>query len=350
MEIKYLNTKSDVESSTKSLYINSFYRIIILYSLFAILIVAITLVKNAKLSLNILYFIIPIFIILFIKFYLIPIKKIKDNLKNQIQNNPNYLSEETLFIQKDGFEVNSKRYDKPQFFNWQSIKYTYTTAKYYLIVLHNEKLILINKTNSEPQNVLPNIIGIIEEKKVSQKSNFISDRSQSEIKNNKTLYWIGLLGIIPTVGLIVGVILSIIGIVRRDLKLIIIGIVDILFTIIFWAIMTQISNSDFISKSFDKPKAEMTERNLNEIIKQIEFYKTANGKYPEKLKQIENKESFIFTNEIFETEKSVELYYKQENNKYILKSFGPDKRLNTNDDIYPTIKIDSTKFGLRKKL
>ena len=158
MKIKYLNTKSDVESSTKSLYINSFYRIIILYSLFAILIVAITLVKNAKLSLNILYFIIPIFIILFIKFYLIPIKKIKDNLKNQIQNNPNYLSEETLFIQKDGFEVNSKRYDKPQFFNWQSIKYTYTTAKYYLIVLHNEKLILINKTNSEPQNVLPNIL------------------------------------------------------------------------------------------------------------------------------------------------------------------------------------------------
>jgi hypothetical protein len=350
MEIKYLNTKSDIESSIKSLYINSFYRIILLFSLFAILIVAITLVKNAKPSLNILYFILPIFLILFFKFYLIPVKRIKENLKNQIQNNTNYFSEETLCIQKDGFEINSKRYDEPQFFDWQSIKYTYSTVKYFLIVLHNEKLILINKNNSEPKNVLPNIIGIIEEKKVSEKSSFTSNQSQSNVKNNKTLYWIGLLGIIPTVGLIVGVILSIIGIVRRDLKLIFIGIVDVLFTIVFWLILNQISNSDFISKSFDKPKSEMTQRNLNDIVKQIEFYKTANGKYPEKLKQIENKESFIFTNEIFETEKSVELHYKQENNKYILKSFGPDKRINTDDDIYPTLKIDSTKFGLRKKL
>jgi hypothetical protein len=350
MEVKYKNTKSDVESAIHSLYINSFYRVSIFYSLFIILVAAITFVKEVKPSLDILYFIIAIFLIFFFRFYLIPTTKNKRYLKKQIEINPNYFSEEILCIKEEGFEVNSKRYDDPQFFNWQSVKYTYSTAKYYLIILHNEKLILINKTNSEPNNILPNIIGKIEEKKVSKKSNFNSNQHQNEIKNNKTLYWIGLLGIIPNVGLVVGVILSIIGIIRRDLKLIFIGIADILFTVVFWTILTQISESDFISKSFDKPKSEMTERNLNDLVKQIEFYKTANGKYPEKLKQIENKESFIFTNEIFETEKTTELYYKNENDKYILKSFGPDKKINTNDDIYPTLKIDSTKIGLRKEL
>ena len=350
MEIKYKNTKSDVESAINSLHINSFYRISIFYSLFIILVAAITFVKEVKPSLNILYFILAIFLIFFFRFYLIPTTKIKRNLKKQIEINPNYLSEEILCIKEEGLEINSKRYNETQFFNWQSIKYTYSTVKYYLIILHNEKFILINKTNSEPDNILPNIIGMIEEKKISKKSSFNSNQHQNEIKNNKTLYWIGLLGIIPNVGLIVGVILSIIGIIRRDLKLIFIGIADILFTIFFWTILTQISKSDFITKSFDIPISEMTQANLNDLVKQIEFYKTVNGKYPEKLKQIENKKSFIFTNEIFETEKNIELYYKQEKDKYILKSFGPDKKINTDDDIYPTLKIDSIKIGLRKKL
>lgn len=351
MEIKYKNTKSDVESATSSLYSNSFYRVSIFLGLIVILIFAISFVKEVKPPLGILYVIIALFLIAFIRFYIIPVVQIKRNLKKQIESNPNYFSEEALCIKEEGFEINSKRYNEPQFFTWQSIKYTYSTFKYHLIILHNGKLILINKTNSQLENILPNIIGIIEQKKVSvkkQKSSFNS--KQNEIKNNKPLYWIGFLGIIPNVGVIVGVILSIIGVVRRDLKLIIIGIADILFTVVFWTILAQVENSDFIKNGFNKLHIEMTQSNLNDLVKHIEFYKTVNGQYPEKLKQIENKKSFLFTNEIFENQGNVDLYYKTENGKYILKSFGPDTIINTNDDIYPTLDIDSMKIGLRKKL
>ena len=348
MEIKYKNTKSDAESAINLFYINLFYRISVIFSPFLILVSAILYAKEVKPLLYILYFITAIFLIFFFVFYLIPATKTKHKLKKQIENNPHYFSEETLCIKEEGFEVNSMLYNEPQFFNWQSIKLTHSTLKYYLIILHNEKFILINKTNSEPNNNLSNIIGKIEERKVSKKSSFSSN--QNDIRNNKPLYWIGLLGIIPNIGLLIGVILSIIGIIRKDLKLILIGVADILFTVVFWLILTQISNSDFISKSFEKPKSEMTQRNLNGLVIQIEYYKTANGKYPEKLKQIENKETFTFTNEIFETKKTIELYYKQKNDKYTLKSFGPDKKIDTDDDIYPTLKIDSTKIGLRKKI
>jgi hypothetical protein len=353
MEIKYRNTKSDFESAITSFYLNLFYKVGVFFSLLLVLIVGIIYVKEGKVFINIFYFFTFFYIIIFLKNGLIPIIQFKRNLNIQIKNNLNYFSEETFNVKDEGFEINSKRYNETQYFNWQSIKYTYSTFKYYLIVLHNEKIILINKTNSEPDNILPNIIGIIEQNKSikrNQKGNFNSNKHQNEIKNNTTLYWIGCLGIIPNVGVIVGIILSIIGIVRKDFKLIFIGIVDILFTIIFWAILTQIRNSDFSKNGFSKILTEMTQRNLNDLVKQIEFFKTVNGKYPEKLKQIENKKSFIFTNEIFETEKSEELYYKKENEKYILKSFGPDKKINTKDDIYPTIKIDSTRIGFRKKL
>jgi hypothetical protein len=351
MEIKYRNTESDIKNSINSLYLNSFYKISIFYSLFIILVIAITYVKEVKPSLNILYFIIVMLSIIFFRFYLVPVIKFKRNFNKQIQSNPNYLAEEKFSLKEKGFEITSKRYDEPQFFNWQSIKYTYTTAKYYLIILHNEKLILINKTNAEPQNILPNIFGIIEQNKVSKKNKISSlNSNQNEIKNNKTLYWVGLLGIIPNIGFIIGVVLSVIGIIRKDFKLIIIGIADVLFTIFFWSILKQIEYSGFVKNGFDKVHTEMTQSNLNNLVKQIEFYKTINGKYPEKLKQIEYEKSILFTNEIFETEKNVELYYKLKNEKYILKSFGPDKKINTNDDIHPTLKIDSTKIGLRKEL
>lgn len=349
MEIKYKNTKSDILSSLNSFYLNIFLRTSVFLGIVIILIVAITYVKEIKPSLNILYFIIVIYFFVFLTRFLIPIIKLRKNLDKLIISDPNYLAEETFRINEDGFEITSKRYTNQQTFNWNSIKHTYSTNKYYLIILYNEKLILINKTNSEPQNILPNIIGTIEQNRKSKVSSSISSNIKQNNKKSNSLYWIGLLGVIPFLGLILGVILSLIGIMKKDFKLILIGVANILFTIFFWLIINQIFNSEIFTESIEKQKMEITQLNLNNLVKEIEFYKTVNGSYPDSLKEIENVKSFIIINEVFESEKPRELYYQNQNESYILKSFGPDKKNRTKDDIYPSLKIDSSKIGLRKE-
>ncbi len=172
-----------------------------------------------------------------------------------------------------------------------------------------------------------------------------------EKKNTpKSLYYWGLLGLIPNFGFIGGVILLIKGLFQyNDKKLVIIGIADMLFTFIFWISFIYWTEN---GKTFIDLKSQLAQQELNTLVKDIEFYKLVNKTYPDSLRQLEkDKDLTVNINEPFyritKNEKSKVFNYYRDNQGYHLFSSGYDEIPNTDDDIFPTLKnIDSTKIGL----
>jgi hypothetical protein len=320
MQVTYKNTKDDFIKAVKLYYFNSFLKISMIFILLYACIFMFN--KEKELFFNVFLSIIFLFIIIV---FLVNIKRFKQNLNKLTEGKSNNSFEESLNLTEEGFSILPNNSNDEKIFTWSSIKSTFQNNKYYLILLQNEKFVLINKTNAEQSSKLPDVIGKIEQNK----------NTKTNTKNNKSLYFLGFFGLIPNLGLIVGVILSIIGIIKKDLKLIIIGILDIFITILFWFVLNKIEHSEMIKNPINNKLSEVTKSNLNDLVLRIENYKTLKGEYPDNLKQIDNKNSFIFINEIFEDDKNTELYYKKINKTFILKSYGPDKVINTKDDIEP---------------
>ena len=156
---------------------------------------------------------------------------------------------------------------------------------------------------------------------------------------SKSLYKLGFVGLIPNFGLISGAILIFQGFLRKDNKMKIIGVAGIIFTPLFWYIFL---NSDFQKNNL----TQFTNIQLNTIVKDLEFYKGINGQYPDSLGQLKSQNKFLNDQELFSNEfdfsksKPARFYYKKVENDYVLKLSGPDLILNTEDDIYPELKIN----------
>ena len=156
---------------------------------------------------------------------------------------------------------------------------------------------------------------------------------------SKNLYKLGSVGLIPNFGLIFGAILIFQGFLRKDNKMKIIGVAGIIFTPLFWYIFL---NSDFQKNNL----TQFTNIQLNTIVKDLEFYKGINGQYPDSLGQLKSQNKFLNDQELFSNEfdfsksKPARFYYKKVENDYVLKLSGPDLILNTEDDIYPELKIN----------
>ncbi|WPO80282.1 hypothetical protein [Flavobacterium sp. KACC 22761] len=155
--------------------------------------------------------------------------------------------------------------------------------------------------------------------------------------SSQILYRLGFAGLFPNLGLITGGILLFHGFKRKDLKMKIIGIASILFTPLFWLLL---ENSELHKKQL----IELTKYQLNEVVKDLEFYKSKNGQYPDSLAELKPQNKFFNDEELFINEfdftksKLVRFYYKKVENDYILKSSGPDLILGTKDDIYSQLK------------
>ncbi|MES2573385.1 MAG: hypothetical protein V4572_00445 [Bacteroidota bacterium] len=168
-------------------------------------------------------------------------------------------------------------------------------------------------------------------------TNTTKEKSFFQKISSKTLYKFGFVGLIPNFGLISGGILLLQGFIRKDNKMKMIGLSGILFTPVFWYVYL---NSDFHRDHL----IQFTHIQLNEVVKDLEFYKIKKGQYPDNLAELKLQNKFSndqeFFNSEFNFEKSIPLrfYYKRVENDYILKSLGPDLILNTDDDIYPELK------------
>ncbi len=85
---------------------------------------------------------------------------------------------------------------------------------------------------------------------------------------------------------------------------------------------------------------------MNSIVKEIEFYKIEHGTYPDSLKQLNAKNEFLDIYDPVQGDNNAIFNYHRIGNKYTLFSSGLDQVPGTADDIYPSIKIDTSKIGL----
>jgi len=174
---------------------------------------------------------------------------------------------------------------------------------------------------------------------------------QSSFLNPKPNYLIGLLGILPLIGGINGIIMVVQGLSKyKDTKYVIIGVAGILFTVSIYGFLFYQSTFGTL---FNESELQMTRSNLNDLVKKVEFYKLQNNHYPDSLQQVDDDQmTFMYEtmHASFGSHKAVLFNYKRIGNKYILFSSGFDGIPHTKDDVYPTIDVsDTSKFGLMKE-
>jgi hypothetical protein len=96
------------------------------------------------------------------------------------------------------------------------------------------------------------------------------------VKKTTPPYKLGLLGIIPLVGFLVGLALTLYGIFRyKDRKLTAIGITCMLFTVLVYSALNYVTFHTDIGKV---NKEKMAQTRLNSLVGDIEYYKSQNGK------------------------------------------------------------------------
>lgn len=100
----------------------------------------------------------------------------------------------------------------------------------------------------------------------------------------KPPYLLGLLCLIPLVGAFVGLGLLLYGLIKyKDKLLTMIGAFGILFTVgIYSFLFYYMKNGDLSKKGF----SDISQMQLNSLVKNIEFYKIQHGQYPDNLLQL----------------------------------------------------------------
>ena len=168
---------------------------------------------------------------------------------------------------------------------------------------------------------------------------------------SKPPYLLGLLCLIPLVGAFVGLGLLLYGLLKyKDKWFSIIGAAGILWTIIVYSTLFYAgTHASVFKKGFE----DISQMQLNSLVKNIEFYKLAHGQYPDNLKQLLNDDKLATINDAAQgmnTKDSSYYNYEKVGNNYILFSSGQDGIPKTKDDLYPQVTIsDSSKIGLIKR-
>ena len=163
-------------------------------------------------------------------------------------------------------------------------------------------------------------------------------------------YLLGLLCLIPLVGAFVGVGLLLFGLLKyKDKWLSIIGAAGILWTVIVYSsLFYAATNASIFKKGFE----DISQMQLNSLVKNIEYYKLTHSQYPDSLKQLLDDDKFVPINDAAQgmNAKGIMYYnYEKVGEKYSLFSSGQDGLPNTNDDLFPQVAItDSSKIGLIK--
>lgn len=190
------------------------------------------------------------------------------------------------------------------------------------------------------------------QREIQQRRVLVEKEFESDNRKGKVHYWWGLLGFIPPIGAVVGVVLILLGILRYGNKtLVYIGTACVLFTVGIYSYLFYVAkSSDNVESAF----ATIVQMQLNELVKDIEFYKIQHGIYPNKLEDLEENDRLVSIIDPIllnhSTEGDLNYQYEKVGDRYKLYSVGVDRIINTADDIYPTLaNTDSSKIGFIKK-
>ena len=175
---------------------------------------------------------------------------------------------------------------------------------------------------------------------------------QKEIaRQSKPPYLLGLFCLIPLIGAFVGLGLLLYGLIKyKDKWLSIIGAAGIVWTILVY---TTLFYAGKHASVFKQGFEDISQMQLNSLVKNIEFYKLQYGQYPDSLKQLLEDDKLAPINDAAQgmnTKENSFYNYKKIGDKYSLFSSGQDGIPNTKDDLFPQITItDSSKIGLIKQ-
>ena len=277
--------------------------------------------------------------------YLGTIRKIR-----KIFEAPGQLDQRRMILSADGITVRSEDEAGTVIasgsWRWESVRFVDSNDRFVFIMLVNWKVFLIPRQYFHAGNEVDNFIGIVRNGMARVRG---TSQESNEAKARRIARW-GFLGLLPNFGVIAGIVLLYQGIIRlKSRLLIIIGVADILFTILFWMAMQYWV---FDGPLFAGANRQAAQKQLNSVFKSVEFYKLQHGHYPDSLEQVEDIQGFVWINDPLSSKgfrsKQDNFYYQKTGDKYWLFSVGEDRQAFTADDIYPTMNpADSTKFGLR---
>ncbi|MBP1673809.1 MAG: putative transrane protein [Bacteroidetes bacterium] len=217
---------------------------------------------------------------------------------------PDLLSRKIITFENDEIEIKTDKNEKK--LSWYAISHFYSLKDFIVLTLFNGNSIVIPKNCLVDSFEISKLIGIID-------TNLNIVRQKKGI--NKKMFFD-----------------------KRSKNVFIIGGLIILITYLgVWINQKP-------EKIFKKTNIIRVQNNLNQIVKEIEYYKLKMGVYPDSLTQHDFKYS---TNLAFRdiapiNKKILQLYqYRKIDQFYTLYSVGPDGIDKTNDDIFPIVKIDS---------
>ena len=169
----------------------------------------------------------------------------------------------------------------------------------------------------------------------------------------KKYYWYGIFTMIPIVGLVIGILFLRKGIILKDRGLSLIGIFGVIITGVFFVGALFFS---FYSKPGRARRVELAQYSLNDVMRDVEFYKLQFGYYPDSLQELKfvDTRAFIMDplsqKEVFSKKLEYLQYKKIDSSHYTLFSSGLDHIPHTSDDVYPFVPNSSSgKSGLIKQ-
>ena len=167
-------------------------------------------------------------------------------------------------------------------------------------------------------------------------------------KPGSHLYGRGFLGLIPLIGFFVGMGLILLGGFKyKNRTLVLIGFGSLIPTILIYGFLYLNVNSLSGKSGF----ATFCKPQMDQLVKNLEFYKKEYKVYPDSLEQLRKDQEFLFINDPVQgfgnAKYGNNYYYRNKGSKYVLFSLGIDGIPYTNDDIFPSSKyFDSTLTGL----
>jgi len=167
--------------------------------------------------------------------------------------------------------------------------------------------------------------------------------NRTSLQISKPPYLLGLLCLIPLIGAFVGLGLLLYGIFKyKDKWLILIGAFGILFTVGIYSYLFYYMKHGELSKSGFR---EISQLQLNSLLKNIEFYKLQHGQYPDNLEQLLSDDKLAPISDAIQlAQQRQNSYYNYQkiDSVYKLFSSGQDGIPGNTDDLYPQITVNNS--------
>jgi hypothetical protein len=341
MEIQYQLSKSDYITFYKS-YLKARIRRRPLGMVFFTIILIIAISGKEFIWWRILSALISSPIITIGLLYLLPLVIILLRFNKILTKTPSLTNDRKISVVDKGIEVSWS--EGNIVYRWQNIEEINSIAGYVYLILADKKLVCFPKSAFSSEAETGDFISLIQNKlflygRMSNGRDFKAKKKPS--------YFLGLLCLIPGWGAIAGIVFIAIGTFKyKDRVFVLIGSGGIVFTasLYYLSFFTNIFG-------FQSGMAKLSQRELNSVMKDVEFYKMRHSTYPDSLGQLGKDNSDVLIYDPLlpgETSgRAGEFNYQRVGDHYYLFSSGIDRKPHTKDDIYPELTAtDSGKFGL----